>query len=333
MSEVSGPSSLWFERLYAYLRLPFWAGALLFGIGLLTVVTVVAIAVGDLWDFVPIEFQGAVAIYGVMGLFTQLAARAARRGVERMGEYTKPMRDRTPLALGPLYSPGFTFLTYGVLEVAIQPFYILYGISESLTLAQRIIISVPFMYVDLFAFTFLWVLGYSFYAIYRVGRMELNLKPFTEDRSLGLNPLGRLALRLSGLYVLFVLFALVPNLLSVILAPPIVAIVLALTLLSFAFFFLPLLPLRRKLLTAKRDLLGRLGPRLTRLYREVDSEPGGKIGQEVVNELMALKEIQRDIQQIHNWPFDTGVVVRLSVIVFSVTAIVLSRIIASIFGV
>ncbi len=324
---------LWFERVYAYLRLPFWAGVLLFGVGLLVAVSLVLIVVSDIWDLVTLEVLGSIAVYGGMGLFAQWAAKNIRQRMERMGEHTKPMRGGTPLGLGPLYSSRNALITYVVLEVVIQPFYILYGIDPSLSVVKRILISVPFLFVDIFAFTFLWVLGFSFYTIYRVGRMELVLKSFTEDPSLGLNPLGRLALRLTGLYVVFLLFGLVPSLLSVILAPPIIVILVTLSLLSFAFFFLPLLPLRRRLLRTKRDLLVRLSPRLTRLYATISEDTQGQVRQDVVFELMALKAMQEDIRRIHHWPFDTGVVVRLSVIVFSVTAITLSRVIATFFGI
>lgn len=53
------------------------------------------------------------------------------------------------------------------------------------------------------------------------------------------------------------------------------------------------------------------------------------IGGELIHELTLLKAMQEDIHRIYRWPFDTGVVVRLSLILFSVTAITLSKVIAS----
>lgn len=178
----------------------------------------------------------------------------------------------------------------------------------------------------------MWVLVYSLYTILRMGRLELTLKPFTEDRSLDLKPLGRLSLQLTGLYMLFLAFIVVPNVLSGFLALPILGFFGALSLIAFALFFLPLLPLRRKLREAREELLGRIGPRYTRIFERIDTAPNGPVSQADVNELTAMEKIQRDVQEIYTWPFDTGVVVRLSVIVFSVTAIVSARIIASLLG-
>ncbi len=72
---------------------------------------------------------------------------------------------------------------------------------------------------------------------------------------------------------------------------------------------------------AKGDLLRRIGPRYTRVFKQIDAGADGPISQAEVNELMAIEKIQRDVLEIYTWPFDTGVVVRLSVIVFSVTAL------------
>ena len=331
MPGADGSRALWFERLYAYLRLPFLAGALLFGAGLLAAIALVVMIAGDLWDR---EYLGAliasISAYAVLGLFAQMAARAARRQVERMDEYTKPMRRGRALDLRPLYSPRMAFVTFLGLEIAIRPLYVFSG-AEFLTLTQRLLTSVPFLYVDLFAFTFVWVLGYSFYTIYRVGQMELTLRPFTEDRSLGLKPLGLLSLTLTGFYVVLLLLNLVANW-PIIQSVAIQALLTAFILLSFGFFLLPLLPLRQKLMKARRDLLDQLSPRLTRVYDTISRGSEARIPLDVVNELTALRAMSADIQQIYSWPFDTGIVVRLSVIVFSVTAITLSQVIAALLG-
>ncbi|MCJ2519522.1 MAG: hypothetical protein LN412_01050, partial [Candidatus Thermoplasmatota archaeon] len=180
--------------------------------------------------------------------------------------------------------------------------------------------------------TFLWVWMYSLYTNFKIARLELTLKPFTEDRSLGFNPLGRFSLELTGLDMLPLALVLAPNVLGGLLSLPILRLFMALSLLGLVFFFLPLLPLRQKLLQAKGELLSWIGPRYTPVFERIDSGTEGRISQAFANELMAIEKIQRDVQRIHTWPFDTGVVVRISVIVFSVTAIVSARIIASLLG-
>ncbi len=74
------------------------------------------------------------------------------------------------------------------------------------------------------------------------------------------------------------------------------------------------------------------------LGRRLRETKGGccaeSVSQAEVQGLISVERIQRDVQEIYTWPFDTGVVVRLSAIIFSVaaTAIVSARTIASLLG-
>ena len=42
---------------------------------------------------------------------------------------------------------------------------------------------------------------------------------------------------------------------------------------------------------------------------------------------MAIDKVQRDLHQVHSWPLDTGIVVRLLAILLSITGILVSGII------
>jgi len=42
-------------------------------------------------------------------------------------------------------------------------------------------------------------------------------------------------------------------------------------------------------------------------------------------ELTGLDNVQRQIHQIHSWPFDVGIITRLAAIVFSMIAILLAN--------
>lgn len=326
-------SKLWFERLYAWMGMPFWVGAFVFGAGIFLAILLWAILWSGAWTwFLTSGLVFSVPIFAAVGVYTQFAARSARRGVEGLEAYTRTMRGKHDLRLRPLYSVPMTFAFAAALIFLVQPLYILFGLPDIFTVEQRIIQSLPYIYWNLFLNSFIWVLSYALITIVRVGRMKLTLRPFTEDRSLGLKPLGRLALKLTGLYLLTLALIVVPNVLSGFLALPILGLFGAMALLALAMFFLPLLPLRSKLREAKQELLDRLGPRYTRVFERIDKGDGGPIGQAEVNELTAIEKIQRDVREIYAWPFDTGAVVRLSVIVFSVTAIVSARIIASLLG-
>ena len=328
-----GAKQLWMERLYTWLGMPFWVGALVFGAGIFVALLLWAMIWSGAWTwFLTSGLLVSIPIFAAVGVYTQFAARSVRRGVEHLEARTRAMRRGEDLRLGPMYSVPLTFAFYAGLTALIQPLYIVFGLPGIFSLEQRVIQSLPYIYWNLFVNTFVWVLLYAILAIVRVGRMELTLRPFTEDRSLGLKPLGRLALKASGLYLLFVALIVVPNVLSGFLAIPLLLFFTAMSLLALAIFFLPLLPLRAKLSEAKAKLVARIGPRYTRVFERIDREEGGPVSQSDVNELTALEKIRRDVQEIYAWPFDTGVVVRLSVIVFSVTAIVAARIIASLLG-
>ncbi len=330
---MSGPSKLWFERIYAVLGIPFWVGTLVFGGGVFLAGLLGAILWSGTWDwFLTSGALFSAPFFMVVGIYTQFAARAARRGVERLDNYTRTMRGGRALHLRPLYSVPITFAFSAGVTALVQPLYILFALPPFFTLEQRLIQSLPYIYWNLFLNTFVWVLAVSLYTIFRIGRFELKLRPFTEDRSLGLKPLGRLSLKLTGLYVLFLAIIVLPNVLAGFLALPILGLFGAMSLLALALFFLPLLPLRRKLWETKGELLRRIGPRYTRVFERIDAAPTEPVSQADVNELTAIEKIQRDVQEIYTWPFDTGAVVRLSVIVFSVTAIVSARIIASLLG-
>ena len=90
-------------------------------------------------------------------------------------------------------------------------------------------------------------------------------------------------------------------------------------------FVLPLRSLHGKLREAKREAMATIGSRYERLVRMVSS--GAEVDVAIANEMAVVVEIRRDIQQIHTWPFDTGIILRLAAVILSLAAILLSAII------
>ncbi len=333
MEATSESPRLWFERLYTALRLPFWVGVLLFGpILFLAFQAVVVLWSGSWAYYVGSGYLFVVLVFSVLVVYAQLASRRIRHGAERIEKNTRTVQGGKALDLTPVVNPGPTLAVALPGAVAILLLYAVFSLPESLTLTQRLIISIPYFPTNVFVITFLWVDLSSLYAIFKVGQLELALKPFTEDRVLGLKPLGRFSMQLVGHTMLVMALIVISSFFAGLVSIPILGLFLFLTLLSLMFFFLPLLPLRRKLHQAKAEVAAWLGPRYTSVFQRIKSDPEGEIGQGVYQELMALEKIQRDVREIHNWPFDTGMVVRLSVIASSVTAIVISRIIALLVG-
>jgi hypothetical protein len=111
------------------------------------------------------------------------------------------------------------------------------------------------------------------FKIYVIGKLPLQLKPFTEDRTLGLKPFGRTSLQLSGLYFFLVSSSFIPFSISYN-QPPLVGLVLAIVFLSLGtlLFFAPLLGLRHHLLRAKSENMDWIAHRYTVLVTQLKSE-------------------------------------------------------------
>src|SRR3989454_8096670 len=167
--------------------------------------------------------------------------------------------------------------------------------------------------------------------IHRFGRAPLALRPYYEDPFLGLKPLGALSLSLAFSYFGFIgLFLLV---LSASPGTPTTADVVGvggflsgLVVLGLVLFFLPLRGLHRRMVHGKRQEMTRLPPKLSPIY-----EGGSDHGPQDVRHLIRVDMMDRKVAAMAIWPYDVGVLGRLSAITLSVTAILISRIIALVF--
>ncbi len=167
--------------------------------------------------------------------------------------------------------------------------------------------------------------------IHRFGRAPLALRPYYEDSFLGLKPLGVLSLSLAFSYFGFIgLFLLV---LSASPGTPTTADVVGvggflsgLVLLGLVLFFLPLRGLHRRMADQKREETVRLRPKLSPIYEDGASHTALDVAH-----LVRIDMTDRKVAAMAVWPYDVGILGRLSAITLSVIAILLSRIIALIF--
>ena len=60
----------------------------------------------------------------------------------------------------------------------------------------------------------------------------------------------------------------------------------------------------------------------------VKSAGDSPLGQDLQGELLGIDKIQRDIRSIRTWPFDAGAIAKVATIFFSVTAILLSKVLS-----
>jgi hypothetical protein len=161
---------------------------------------------------------------------------------------------------------------------------------------------------------FVWTYGVSMLTLYRMGDLPLKLKPFVEDKTLGLRPFGVASLQLTGLYIVLpIAIALTtafsaPNLIDLI-------FITTLTLTGLIFFFLPLQSFHRKLSQAKHDELEWINSQYARMIHQLKNGPHGTPTvagtQMVANELLMVRYVQQDIRQIEEWPIDITILTRL----------------------
>ena len=165
----------------------------------------------------------------------------------------------------------------------------------------------------------------------RFSSAPLELRPYYEDSFLGLRPVGSLALSLATVYFGFIaLFVL--SLLTSSSTPQIGDIVgvggflFGLILLGLFLFFLPLTKLHDRMIAEKKIARAALNPKLRMLFHESPNPSSADVAQ-----VLRLDWMDRKVAGMARWPYDIGILGRLSVIAASVTAILISRILALLF--
>jgi len=165
----------------------------------------------------------------------------------------------------------------------------------------------------------------------RFSSAPLELRPYYEDPFLGLRPVGSLALSLATVYFGFIALFLL-SLLTSSSTPSIGDLVgvggflFGLIFLGVFLFFLPLTKLHGRMIAEKRTARAALNPKLRTLFQESSNSGSADVGHVLRVDLM-----DRKVTAMALWPYDVGILGRLSVIAASVTAILISRIIALVF--
>ena len=310
MEPGSDPNSkLWFEQLYNRLGLPFWAGVIIVGY----LPTLVLTLIGYYGYGVKTDFTGDIAL-GVPLLLANIiyilfSCRYIRHRVDELEKYSVTMEaDQSRIRTGYLSDIRPVLVTWiallAISVLILEPIF-----NPGYSLVQNILRELLYSYTRLLQATFLWVFLSSMIAIYKMGQLPLKLRIFTDDRTLGLKPFASTSLRLITIYVVAILLTfpifLYPNF----------AVELSLTIFlvpGLFFFLVPLLGLHKKMRSAREDKSAMIGLRHSRVMNEVESTGDGPLNERLVNELLAIDAIKREIHQMHEWPFDVGTIARLS---------------------
>ncbi len=155
----------------------------------------------------------------------------------------------------------------------------------------------------------LWIFFYSLWGIHRMGSISMNLRSYYDDPTLGLRPVGSLALSLAMAYFIWMgLLTLFFFLLTPVTQTPQAALLYGtmgfFTLLGLTMYFVPLRSVHLQMLQQKKIEKEKLNQKMAERFRDVKGT--SDVGQALVLDLM-----ERKVSQIAVWPFDTAILVRL----------------------
>ncbi len=312
-------TDFWFLRPFVRIGLPAWASA--------TVLTAVAFGASSVADWLALGSLGSydtlylpfhLVFFALTGIWLGRQTERILRYAESMGAGSTARMRRT------LYSTGWACLV----AVPVEAVYLgsvlgTPGFAIADLFRGAVFLGIFHILVGASA---VWAFAYSMKALSDVGRAPLALKPFTEDRSLGLRPFGSAALRLVATYEVAILVAAIPMIIGAGRDPMAAPTFAVLGFVGVILFFVPLASFGHQMRVAKARELAWIGPRYEELVKAVRDSRSSHVDEEVVGSLSALDKIQRDVQQIHAWPFDEAIVVRLaSLTVLPLTVAVLAR--------
>lgn len=312
----AGTPSFWFERLFRRLKAPFWLGAIMLALigPLIQLLDSYVSAVEGSGSNFMIQFS---FFYFAAAVYMQFAAVYAGRQSQKAMDLAEAMGSGpTNRSRRKLYSTGWSLVMFVIIEaLMLLTYFFSLAHFELIDIFRDDLI--PFTFIVLISSYTVWAFFYSMKSLHSLGHKTLTLKPFAEDRTLGLRPFGSAALRLVTVYEIGVLVAAIPifiegNFTLASLSPTGVHWHIYLALPGFIFFFLPLISFRSQLKRAKAKELSWIGPRYAELVSAFKAESGIYADEKVVGSLTALDKVQRDVQQIHTWPFDAGTVARLT---------------------
>src|SRR5437660_2193972 len=311
--------------------LPFWLGAV--------IVSFVPTKILSTIEYVLVPSQGvgslildeALVISPIM-LYFLYAMRYIATRMDRLSEYTNGMSpENTTLRLRT--SPirlSRVLIVWIILLVVIN---LVSPIPSSIegAVSNHVLV---FAYFFLILAFFLWTYGSSMVAIYRAGKLPFQLKPFTEDRTLGLKPFGSVSICLLYVYGIFPIIVTFLQLITINVEIPggvtvglgsfrasDLIILSGLILVGVVLFLLPLVGIHRRLQDARRQELSWITRRYTNLVQRLkdritrsDQSENANEKDALASEISIVRQIQSDIHRIQTWPFDLGVITRLATV-------------------
>ncbi len=194
---------------------------------------------------------------------------------------------------------------------------------------QIALVNLPINFViELPLLTFFWAYASLLVGLNRLGRQRLRLDATPGDRTLGLRPVGHLAF--TGFWIFSVGFA--PILIVTATSTPTLVLNLIFFLIGFGLFLLSLNRLHLHMAAAKRQHLDLARQLYAEAYEPLLQSPRARALQNQTPLLSAADALEKRNASIQEWPFDEVLTGRIAIIVTSVVATVLARIILDAFG-
>jgi hypothetical protein len=177
--------------------------------------------------------------------------------------------------------------------------------------------------------TAFWTYLSGLWGVYRFGRERLILRPFYEDRLLGLRPLGHVVTNFALIFSVAITVTLGGE--FVVGAADSIAINLGIVALGVAMLFVPLRGIHSMMVRVKDEEQTRLSLKGEEFPRELMREESG--GEPSLSRIQGLLEVQRfqllkiEASNISEWPYEPGSIERLVAILLAIFGVLLGRLV------
>ena len=182
--------------------------------------------------------------------------------------------------------------------------------------------------------TLVWVYATGLKGLHELGAQPLRLKSYHEDPLLGTRPIGQISLRFGLWFAAVLILVLLAN--SLVPDDWTFGVVAVFALIGITMFFLPLSSIHRRMTEVKGKETRSVRARFARLMGDAEDpaqplaiEPFAQLDRRL-RELAGLQVLDMEIREtgsIRTWPFDTRILGQLTVIILSVVAALIVRLV------